>query len=194
MSPVLFWPAAALILSGLALAIHADAATGRARFLLAWLLPTDRFELAGTKLPHYVLPLYPALAIMAAHAAMSAKPSRLMRPAPSSTAMVSLAAAAPIALPPLLFQQGAGSRSVSPRLGFAAISIFSLRSCSGAVAQGRRDRSLAPPPRCSLDVLGGVLPGLSDLAVSARLLDRARHRGTSPDHDHAGGRRHRQVQ
>jgi 4-amino-4-deoxy-L-arabinose transferase-like glycosyltransferase len=39
------------------------------RFLLAWLVPAwSFFELVPTKLPHYVLPLYPALALLAAGA------------------------------------------------------------------------------------------------------------------------------
>ncbi|HEY1796567.1 MAG TPA: glycosyltransferase family 39 protein [Stellaceae bacterium] len=38
-----------------------------ARFLLAWLIPAwVLLELVPTKLPHYVLPLYPALALLAA--------------------------------------------------------------------------------------------------------------------------------
>jgi 4-amino-4-deoxy-L-arabinose transferase-like glycosyltransferase len=38
-----------------------------ARFLLAWLVPAwIALELVPTKLPHYVLPLYPALALLAA--------------------------------------------------------------------------------------------------------------------------------
>ncbi|MGC2203622.1 MAG: glycosyltransferase family 39 protein [Stellaceae bacterium] len=40
-----------------------------ARFLLAWLIPGWCFlELVPTKLPHYVLPLYPALALLAGSA------------------------------------------------------------------------------------------------------------------------------
>jgi len=40
-----------------------------ARFLLAWLVPSwIVFELVVTKLPHYVLPLYPAIAILIAGA------------------------------------------------------------------------------------------------------------------------------
>jgi len=36
-----------------------------AQFLLAWLIPSwIVFELVLTKLPHYVLPLYPAIAIL----------------------------------------------------------------------------------------------------------------------------------
>jgi 4-amino-4-deoxy-L-arabinose transferase-like glycosyltransferase len=43
-----------------------------ARFLLAWLVPSwIVFELVVTKLPHYVLPLYPAIAILIAGAVES---------------------------------------------------------------------------------------------------------------------------
>ena len=38
-------------------------------FLLAWLIPAwIAFEVVGTKLPHYVLPLYPAIALLVARA------------------------------------------------------------------------------------------------------------------------------
>ena len=63
---VTFWPGA--VLAGLAAPIvwrsrHEPAA----RFLLAWLLPSWLvFEAVMTKLPHYVLPLYPAIAILIA--------------------------------------------------------------------------------------------------------------------------------
>jgi 4-amino-4-deoxy-L-arabinose transferase-like glycosyltransferase len=44
------------------------------RFLLAWLMPGwVCLELVPTKLPHYVLPLYPALALLAAAAAAAAQ-------------------------------------------------------------------------------------------------------------------------
>jgi 4-amino-4-deoxy-L-arabinose transferase-like glycosyltransferase len=63
---VTFWPAALLA----ALAAPAAWAARRepgARFLLAWLIPSwIVFELVVTKLPHYVLPLYPAIAILIA--------------------------------------------------------------------------------------------------------------------------------
>jgi 4-amino-4-deoxy-L-arabinose transferase-like glycosyltransferase len=63
---VTFWP-------GATLAALATPAVWRARrepavkFLLAWLVPSWLvFELVMTKLPHYVLPLYPAIAILIA--------------------------------------------------------------------------------------------------------------------------------
>ena len=63
---VTFWP-------GATLAALATAGVWRTRresavkFLLAWLVPSWLvFELVMTKLPHYVLPLYPAIAILIA--------------------------------------------------------------------------------------------------------------------------------
>ena len=63
---VTFWPAATL--AGLAApAVFAARREPGAKFLLAWIVPSwIVFELVVTKLPHYVLPLYPAIAILIA--------------------------------------------------------------------------------------------------------------------------------
>ena len=65
---VTFWPGAAL--AGMAApAIWRARREPGAQYLLAWLLPSWLvFELVMTKLPHYVLPLYPAIAILTAGA------------------------------------------------------------------------------------------------------------------------------
>jgi 4-amino-4-deoxy-L-arabinose transferase-like glycosyltransferase len=61
---VTFWPGAPL--AGLAApAVWRARREPGAQFLLAWLIPSwIVFELVLTKLPHYVLPLYPAIAIL----------------------------------------------------------------------------------------------------------------------------------
>jgi 4-amino-4-deoxy-L-arabinose transferase-like glycosyltransferase len=63
-----FFPAC--ILAGLAApAVWAKRREAPIRFLLAWLVPSWLvFELSVTKLPHYVMPLYPAIAILIAGA------------------------------------------------------------------------------------------------------------------------------
>jgi 4-amino-4-deoxy-L-arabinose transferase-like glycosyltransferase len=63
---VTFFPGA--LLTGLAApAVWAARREPGAQFLLAWVVPAwIALEFAGTKLPHYVLPLYPALAILIA--------------------------------------------------------------------------------------------------------------------------------
>ena len=82
LAPLLFWPGSLLLLAGLGWGMRRGVrgswrAAWRLRagrpaeaFCLAWLVPGWlMFELAGTKLPHYVLPMYPALALLAARAA-----------------------------------------------------------------------------------------------------------------------------
>jgi len=66
--PILFFPATALLPAMRIEGWRARAQTG-VRFALAWLVPAwILFELLPTKLPHYVLPLYPALAWLASFA------------------------------------------------------------------------------------------------------------------------------
>lgn len=66
-----FWPASLPFLLALPWIIKARH-DKPVRFLLAWVIPTwVVFEITFTKLPHYVLPAYPALAILAAAWALS---------------------------------------------------------------------------------------------------------------------------
>lgn len=80
--PVMFWPGSLFTALGLALLWRAPAAQSRESwwtrlrhadpstlFLTAWIVPAwIVFELISTKLPHYTLPIYPALAIVSARA------------------------------------------------------------------------------------------------------------------------------
>jgi 4-amino-4-deoxy-L-arabinose transferase-like glycosyltransferase len=63
---ITFWPGAPL--AGMAVpAVWRARREPGAQYLLAWLVPSwIVFELVVTKLPHYVLPLYPAIAILIA--------------------------------------------------------------------------------------------------------------------------------
>lgn len=59
-----FWPGAALAAMAAPAVWRARREPG-AQYLLAWLVPSwIAFEIVITKLPHYVLPLYPAIAIL----------------------------------------------------------------------------------------------------------------------------------
>ncbi len=69
---ILFFPTffpAAMLAGAATPAVWATRREPAIRFLLAWLVPSWLvFELITTKLPHYVLPLYPAIAILIASA------------------------------------------------------------------------------------------------------------------------------
>lgn len=69
-----FWPGS--LLAGLALPwVWRHRHDAEVRFCLAWLIPSwIVFELVPTKLPHYTLPLFPAIAILAARAALEPWP------------------------------------------------------------------------------------------------------------------------
>jgi 4-amino-4-deoxy-L-arabinose transferase-like glycosyltransferase len=68
LAPVTLWPVSAL-LGVAAVAGWRGRADPAIRFLLAWIVPTWLFfELVPTKLPHYLLPVYPALALLAGKA------------------------------------------------------------------------------------------------------------------------------
>jgi 4-amino-4-deoxy-L-arabinose transferase-like glycosyltransferase len=65
---VSFWPGSLFIVPAVVWGWRQRRASA-SRFLLAWLVPAwIFFELVPTKLPHYVLPLYPALALLAGRA------------------------------------------------------------------------------------------------------------------------------
>lgn len=168
----LFWPAAALIGPGL-VHIWRDRAGWQARFLLAWLIPAwIVFELAATKLPHYVMPLYPALAIIAAHAVLKDgdRPTTLRKMGAATYAGIGLAASAAIAILPTILSAAPITMlcyGLAAAFAVATLFIASLfwrgRSRGGGVAAA----GLAALYAWTL--MGAVLPQLNDLMVSPRL-------------------------
>lgn len=77
---ITFWPSCLLLIPGFAFAIRAvkkvefpDSPVSKAmRLCLAWVLPYwVLIEIMPTKLPHYVLPLFPALCVMTSAAAIT---------------------------------------------------------------------------------------------------------------------------
>lgn len=170
---VLFWPASALILPGLRATISARS-DWRFFLLLGWAAPSwIIFELTATKLPHYALPLYPAIALIAAHCALTgaAGATPLLRRAGAAIYLaVGVAIAAVIAALPILYLED----SLRP-YGFAAAAaiggaslacsflFFSGRAIAGAIMAAFISSSLA------WTLLAGLLPHLDRLALSPRV-------------------------
>ncbi len=66
--PVLFWPGSLIAFFGLGKVWKRRGEPG-VRFLLAWGIPSWlAFELIPTKLPHYILPVFPAVALLTGYA------------------------------------------------------------------------------------------------------------------------------
>jgi 4-amino-4-deoxy-L-arabinose transferase-like glycosyltransferase len=172
----LFWPAAALLPPAVRQAV-ADRGEDRMWFLIAWIAPAwIALELAATKLPHYALPLYPALAILAAHAVLGGAAARfavLRRIGAAAFALIGLALAALIVAAPSLYGADALSSAAQPAaaaFAIASLAAFLLywraRVMEGTFAGIILSAALA------WTLLAGFLPQLDRLAVSPRL-DRA---------------------
>src|SRR5579859_4561976 len=173
---VTFWPGAPL--SGMAApAVWRARREPGAQFLLAWLVPSwIVFELVLTKLPHYVLPLYPAIAILTAGVLERRVLSRswLIRGAawwfviPALAAVLSIVGAVILRRQPL----------------FLAWPIFAAAMILGLFAwwlyeDGRAERSLLNAIVAALAlafaVYGVVLPRLNTLFPSAEIAHALRY-------------------
>jgi 4-amino-4-deoxy-L-arabinose transferase-like glycosyltransferase len=186
-----FWPGSLFVLVALAAAWRArgDAAV---RFLLAWLIPAWLlFELVPTKLPHYGLPLYPALALLAGRVVVLGPAPRKWMAATGFAlwAVVSVALAAGVFAAPM---QLAGDGTASPALLAIAL-VPSAAIISMLIAQLRRSVDPAPGDalRCALlaafvfvPVFTGLLPRLDRIWLSreaAAMVAQAGPRGAPVD-------------
>ena len=170
LTPVLAWSLIALAPAGLYLAAKARREFG-VFFLLSWLLPGWLiFELTATKLPHYVLPMMPALAGLCAFAALRphAAPQAIWRAGASIYTIAGLALAGAVAVLPHYFgapgDAAIGAAAVIATLTVLAAARFWRREArQGAALSGLAATVLA------VTLLGGVLPSLTPLAIAPRL-------------------------
>ena len=166
------WPGIVFIVPGL---VRAWRARGEpvVRFCLAWAIPAwIVFEATPTKLPHYILPCVPALALLAGLALAGAEPVWSRRwvlvyaliAALVGVAVAGAAIAAPLAV-------GSGLAWVSFPCAVAALAAGIMPA--SALLKGR------PPRAATIAVLaaavtlaflfGGVMPALDKLWVSPRV-------------------------
>ena len=165
--PLLALPAGVAMLRSLPDA-WADRRERASRFLLAWLVPSWLvFELVPTKLPHYVLPLYPPLCLLGAR--FLAEPARLapgwlkrLSDGAFALACVVLAGAL-LALPVVV--RGAWWLGLPAALavGVVAVAVFGRERRRGVVL------GVALMPLVTWSVLGLELPALSPLWIAPRV-------------------------
>ncbi|QNL17985.1 glycosyltransferase family 39 protein [Hyphobacterium sp. CCMP332] len=141
-----------------------------ARFLLAWVIPSwIVFELMPTKLPHYVLPLYPALALIAGLGWQA------LREAPVWSRYGSIAVGLTGGLLfAALMIVGSLNYGGSAMTGYVAAAIFGLLVL-GQTIEVYRKRAMTALALAICANLGGhfllrgvVIPGATDLNLSER--------------------------
>jgi 4-amino-4-deoxy-L-arabinose transferase-like glycosyltransferase len=168
-----FWPAILFLLPSLAAAIRSRAEPA-ARFLLIWAAAWVVFELVPTKLPHYVLPVYPALAIMAAawalkprdDASVWEKALSLVSPAQFLLVTVALGAAAMIL--PGKYGDGTMWWVLAPVVLLAALSVAALVAWFRQALAAAAVFAVLAPLALYPFLTAGVGPRLTQLWVSPR--------------------------
>lgn len=165
----MFWPGSLYAWPALVRAWRTRTSPG-VRFCLAWLLPAwPVFELVPTKLPHYVLPLYPALALLTAHAVLGTVDrldARWVKGVQAAWAALAVALGVAALVLPAVLGDGLTVWSLIPAAAAIAATVLTLRLAW-------RGRPLAATLAALL--LGGVtlastlqwvMPRLSDLWLS----------------------------
>ncbi|MGX1098911.1 ArnT family glycosyltransferase [Amorphus sp. MBR-141] len=186
MSVGVAWPAMALAVVG-AGAMWAERRSQVMRFLMAWAIPSwIVFEIVATKLPHYTLPLLPALAIAASFVLVGSDrplPVRWLR----WLGAIELAGL-PIALLPTVVVL---PLVLGDRISFVAV-VLTLVAIAAALLAARllvqdRDRLQAVCLAVGASILlnvaawGLVLPRLDSLWLSPRIAAVARDVAGCPD-------------
>jgi 4-amino-4-deoxy-L-arabinose transferase-like glycosyltransferase len=166
---VTFWPGSLLIVPALVRGWRTRRAPAE-RFLLAWLIPAWlAFELVPTKLPHYVLPLYPALALLAGRAlaegfagAIEGRPRIADRLVRALWTLVTLALAGALVILPIEFGQGPSPAGI--------IGAFALLALGSALLPRRRPAVtavlLAAIAAAFVVPAAAILPGLDRIWLS----------------------------
>jgi 4-amino-4-deoxy-L-arabinose transferase-like glycosyltransferase len=170
---VTFWPGSLFIGQGI---YHAwqHRTSPAERFCLAWLVPTWLiFELVPTKLPHYVLPLYPALALLTARALFGSSSgvllyarSKLFWLGFAVWSLVGLVFAAGIPVVPFIFDNRFELLSLLPAATAILILVFSWRYVLKTRVVAAAVAAVALSPFLFGPILQLILPSVNGLWLS----------------------------
>lgn len=174
--PAMFWPGSLFALLSIPF-VWAQRRTPAVRFCLAWLIPAwIVFELSGTKLPHYTLPLLPAAAMLSAAGVLEAGTAKWFgRPrlfAAVAVLWAAIAAVLTVGVPSLRLWLQHDVAMGSLLLGGAALigSLFTV----GLVGQGRARTAVIAAVATALltwiNVFGLTLPKLDRVFMSPRVI------------------------
>ena len=184
LAPLLIFPATVLLPAG-AIAAWRGRAEPSVRFALAWLVPAWLvFEAAPTKLVHYPLPLYGALAWLMALAL--AKPREAIGPAERGVG-AGLAMVAALAFAALgAFAAARFGGQTSMVFALLAAAFFLAAGLASAILMIKAQGVLAVVWACVMGViahgllLGAVAPSLKPLWLSSRAAKALEAAGASP--------------
>jgi 4-amino-4-deoxy-L-arabinose transferase-like glycosyltransferase len=178
---VTFYPGSMVLLTAARSAWRGWSSSPAQRFCLAWLLPTwIACEIIPTKLPHYVLPVYPALALLIAQAACAwkgAAPGWREHVQAALWMIITLALVSAVPIGAILLREGIGPAVAL----WAALALAFAAPCFMLAWKGRLTRALwlsvfaAVLSFASLKLW--ILPGFDNLYLSGKATSAIASRG-----------------
>jgi len=137
--PLTFWPGSLLLLAA-GVGAWRERRDPAVRFLVAWAVPFWLvLELVPTKLPNYLLPAFPALALLAGRAAVDASadlPAWGRHVVASLWGLLSLAVAGSLALAPHWLGQGFDAVELAAAAAVVVVAALAVRALRHAVTPG----------------------------------------------------------
>ncbi len=176
LSPLLLWPGSIFAMLA-APFVWPERKTAAVRFCIAWIVPAwFVFEFSGTKLPHYTLPLLPAIALLAAAGLVHAGPQKFFgRPLLFAVASILwLVAGAAITLGPLALMMHFQGAMAPLSIALAGLAIACMLAVLWLIAAGRLRTALAAVAATAAIVAFNnfqlVIPRLDTVFTSPRLV------------------------
>jgi 4-amino-4-deoxy-L-arabinose transferase-like glycosyltransferase len=181
LSPLMIFPATLLLPAGLVAGWRMRAEPG-VRFALCWVAPSwIVFEAVPTKLIHYPLPLYGALALLIARA-LDAPPGRLARWI--GVGLMALAGLAFAAIGPFAAETLAGGEGMTWAILAAALYVAATAAGVWLLLRDEATKALAAAGALALTahavLLGALAPSLKPLWLSERAAKALAAAGASP--------------
>ncbi len=171
----IFFPATMLVPLALPW-VWRNRATAAVRFALAWIVPNwVVFELVATKLPHYTLPLYPAIAALVGGAVAGGLPTGTMWTRLSAVPGAGFAVLLPLGgIVALVWLEGATSLAgIAATFAAAALAGLAVRAAFGDAPLAGAALLGGAAVIAYVSVFAAVLPRLDTFRVSTRLAEAA---------------------
>lgn len=142
---LMFWPGALFAIAAIP-GVWRNRTDPRVRFLVSWLLPTwIVMELTATKLPHYPLPTYPAIAVLTAavwFGGLAVKPGKLAKGLGRAYAVLWLLVGLLVAAAPAVLLSKLEHRIDPAAIGLGLLSVAGTVACLVFLFRGRKERAL----------------------------------------------------
>ena len=174
---LMFWPSALFAVAAIP-GIWCHRTDPRVRFLVSWIVPTwIVMELTATKLPHYPLPTYPAIAVLTAavwFGGASAPSGGLGKVLGRAYAVLWTLVGVLVAAAPAVLLSKLEQRTDAIAIILGLVSLIGTLACLLFISRGHRERALAAATFAALfgwlNLFGLSAPRVESLWLSPRIV------------------------